>query len=160
MKKRRYNFDTTAIIVATILIVIGLISAIIGHGSFNPADPFIISIFVFWLAFICSFMFGTYAELDRTREIFSRTNAFVWKTSLRLDEIKELKYRPTWKVGTANRSLYVIGVHNGSQKIIDFPNLGFSEKTIAAIARDLKGEVRNLRIDSFTEALLAKHSQR
>jgi hypothetical protein len=78
---------------------------------------------------------------------------------LRLDDIKELKYEPTWKIGTVNRSLYVIGVHNGSQSIIEFPNLGFSETTIAKVARDLRNNISDLRVDSFTEALIAKHSE-
>jgi hypothetical protein len=115
--------------------------------------------FVFWVTFICSLMLGTYAELDKSHATFSRTNAFVWKKSLRLDEIKELKYEPTWKIGTVNRSLYVIGVHGSSQSIIEFPNLGFSEKTIAKVARDLKSSISNLRVDSFTDALIAKYSK-
>jgi hypothetical protein len=99
----------------------------------------------------------SFAELDETRLTFSRTNEFVFKKSLHFNEIEKIQYMPTWKIGTANRSLYVIGVHNDRQKIIDFPNLGYSVKILAQMAHDLKKAIPTLRTDSYTDALIAKY---
>lgn len=157
MKQTRYPFDRTVAITGFLLLSVASISAIVGHGDFRITDPIIILFIGFPLFVLVTSTYGTYADLDETRRVLSRTNGFVDKKILKLNEIKELKYQPTWKVGSSNRSLYVIGVHNGLQKIIDFPNLGFSEKTIAQIARDLKAVIPALRTDPETEALIEKY---
>jgi hypothetical protein len=157
-KKIRYQFDRIAATVGIILLTVGLGSAILGHpGGPHITDPFVLFLALFWVLVVCDLFFGSYAELDEINQSLSRVNGFVWKKSLGFDQIKELKYQPTWKVGTANHSLYVIGVNNGQEKIIDFPNLGFAERTIAKIARDLKSAIPTLHTDSHTDTLISKY---
>ncbi len=116
-------------------------------------------IFVAFIIIAGGFLWGTYAKNDSVKRIFTRVDYFFFKKKLHFDEIKEVQYQPTWKMGSANRSLYIIGIHNAQRQVINFPNLGFSPRTIASIAHDLKIAIPDLKIDSFVEALIKKYQE-
>jgi hypothetical protein len=124
----------------------------------GPLDIFpVVFLSVLFVAIAVGFLWGTYARNDLKKGIFTRVDYFLFRKQLNYDEIKELRYNPTWKAGSVNRSLYIIGTQDGHQKTINFPNLGFSPKTIAAIAHDLKKAIPVLKTDDYTEALIKKY---
>ena len=154
--KLHYRFDTRVVTISSFFIIVGLVSMVLGHGTFT-IDPFVILIVLFWILFISNFAYGTYAELDKSVSTFTRTDGFFFKKKFALKEIRAMCYQPTWKVGTTNRSLYIIGIHDGRPQTINFPNLGFSEKTIATIAKDLKNAIPKLETDNHVEDLIKKY---
>lgn len=140
------------------LLALGWGYAVIVHPG--PQNFFIVGfLFLMFVALAGGFLWGTYAKLDSAKRTFTRIDYFFFKKQLHLDEIEEIKYQPTWKMGSANRSLYIIGNRHGQWRIINFPNLGFSPGTIATIAQDLKAAIPDLKVDDFAEALIKKYQE-
>lgn len=132
--------------------------AVIAHPG--PQNFFVVGfLFFMFVALASGFLWGTYAENDSIKRIFTRVDYFFFKKQLHFDEIEKIQYQPTWKMGSVNRSLYIIGNNTGQRRVINFPNLGFSPRTIATIAEDLKAAIPNLKMDDFAEALIRKYQE-
>jgi len=104
-----------------------------------------------------NFLFGLYGTLDMDRRVFSRTN-FFFKKMLALDEIKEIRYQPMFWVSSYDRSIFVVGIHNGRQvNLYYFSNRNFGEKTIAQMAHNLKEAAPHIKYDPPAERLVKKY---
>jgi hypothetical protein len=104
-------------------------------------------------------LFGFYGELDKERKTFSRVSYFIFRKSLKLDEIKEIRYQPMFMTLSAyDQSIFVVGIHNGKQvNLYYFSSRNFSENTLAQMARDLKEAAPQVRFDAPAEALVKKY---
>ena len=111
---------------------------------------FVITVF-FLIVIIWSF-WGVY--LFVAREQICHTNYFFLKKCFRIQNIDSIYYQPSWIVGEGARSLNIIDMSTGEQRHIGLPNLGFSEKTLADIARHLKRLNPSIELDKYAEALV------
>ena len=134
------------------LLAIGLHN---GTPITNPNVPIVIA---GWLILSTNLLFGFYGEFDTEKRIFYRVNYFVFNNHLALDEIKEIRYQPMFWISSYDRSLFVVGIHNGRQvNLYYFSNRNFSEKTLATIVRDLKQAGPEIRLDAPAEALFKRY---
>ena len=129
------------------------------HNGASITDPRVPLGVVVWLILSTNFLFGFYGELDKEREKFSRVSYFIFRKSLKLDEIKEIRYQPMFVALSAyDRSIFVVGIHNGKQVNLHyFSSRNFSENTLAQMARDLKEAAPQIRYDAPAEALVKKY---
>jgi len=112
-------------------------------GLYNGAsitDPRIPLGVTVWIILTIEMFFGLFGEFDKVNSVFSRVNYLALRRrSLKLDEIKEIRYQPIWIFSSYTRSLFVVGIHNGKQvNLYYFSDLNFSRKTLAQMAHDLK----------------------
>ena len=111
-----------------------------------------------WIIISSNFIIGFYGELDRKKRLFSRISWFFWREVLQLDEIKEVRYQPMFWICSYDRSIFVVGIHNGRQvNLYYFSNRNFGEKTLAQIAHDLKEAAPHIKYDAPAEALVKKY---
>jgi hypothetical protein len=84
---------------------------------------------------------------------------FIFSKSLKLDEIKEIRYQPMFIAFSAyDRSIFVVGSHNGKQVNLHYSSSrNFSENTLAQMAHDLKEAAPLVRYDAPAEALVKKY---
>lgn len=133
--------------------------AIINNPSHPQAGEVILIFAVTFLFLTLNFTIGTYGLLDKKEGILSRTDYFFYTKRLKVNDIAFINYRPTWVVGGLTRSLYIIGIWNGKEKVIEFPNVGWYEPVLAKIVSDLKKIKPSIQLDEHAEALIKKYEK-
>jgi hypothetical protein len=130
-------------------------------GLYNGAsltDPTILLGVIVWIALVIDNVFAFYGELNESKRTFSRVTHFVFRKTLALEEIKEIRFQPIFAFSPYNRSLFVVGIHNGKQvNLYYFSDLNFSRQTLAQMAHDLKEAAPQIRYDAPAEALIKRY---
>ena len=110
---------------------------------------------VFFIAVSLWSFEGVYLTIENGK--VCHINYFLIKKCFNIKDIDSIYYQPSWSIGETARSLNIIDLSTGEQKDISLPNLGFSEKTLAQIARHLKQLNSFIKFDEHTEALVKKY---
>jgi len=96
---------------------------------------------------------GHFAILNKKKGLFYKASSYFFKEKILVNDIKEIIYQSTLIVGGLGKSLYVIGTYNGTDRIIKFANVGFTEKVLAQIANDLYTANPKIKLDESAESL-------
>ena len=134
-----------------------LLAGLVYYSGPHITNPIIIGLIIFFIFEILEVLLGT--NLMLTDKEFFRTDYFIRKRKISLQNITGLRYASTWKLGQHHlRSLVIDGIVNGQPKLIDMPNNGFAEKNLAAIATELKRRSPSIKVDKHVEELIKKYS--
>ena len=155
-----YKTDRKLAVIFMGLLAFGWLVAIwsgLSNGA-SLSDIRIPMLIIGWLLLTVDQVFAFYGVFDKSAKTFSRVTHFVFRKTLALDEIREIRFQPVFVFSAYNRSLFVVGIHNGKQVNLHyFSDLNFSRKTLAQIAHDLKEAAPHIKYDAPAEALVKKY---
>jgi hypothetical protein len=153
MNKKRYKTNKLISLVFIILTG-GTLGMFFLNSTDFKIDLVMVGAFIFITFLFVDLMYGTYLSLENNT--FSRTDYFLIKKKLKLNEIEIIRYQPTYGSGREFSSLYIFEKSRSKAAFI-MTNIWFKEEILSGLVKDLKQINPNIRLDDETKSLIKKY---
>lgn len=155
---KKYSTNRTGgPLVVTILLAIGMLSGLTSPHVQVASSPFLL-VLLFCLISSMDLFFGTFVIVNDVG-VYAVDYCF-YKQGLTFHEMQSVDYGYTWGPRAPRaRTLIVSGTVNGKIKEIRLgTNHFYSQKTLAAIVKEIRERKPSVRIDSDAQSLLEHYS--
>jgi hypothetical protein len=98
--------------------------------------------------------FGMFVSIDDRTLV--RTDYFILKKQISINDISDIDYVPTFVAGKTNRTLTIIARENETVKKITMSCPAFTERTLVEVINALKKSKPNIHVSTDAEVLLRK----